>query len=190
MDRIQLSTDDVRGVQVVRLEGELDKLAIERARSRLDPLVADGRLGAVRGVGALLGTVMAPGVSAMGVRLALAERGVIARPIGEEVVALCPPLVITDDDLDLGIPQTIPLTTETASAIVIDVNNNPGETIAPGANCGRPCDASATGALFDCDAMEAATGGGLSGSGLAGCFPLLDSRTLGDNVVCTVLASQ
>ena len=44
MERIQLRTDEVRGVRVARLEGELDKLAIETARARLDPLVAAGKL--------------------------------------------------------------------------------------------------------------------------------------------------
>ena len=43
MERIQLSTDEVDGV-VARLEGELDKLGIEKARSRLDPLAGGGKL--------------------------------------------------------------------------------------------------------------------------------------------------
>lgn len=37
-------TDEVRGVPVVRLEGDVDKLAVEQARARLDPLAASGRL--------------------------------------------------------------------------------------------------------------------------------------------------
>ena len=44
MERIQLSTDEVDGVAVARLEGELDKLGIEKARSRLDPLAGGGKL--------------------------------------------------------------------------------------------------------------------------------------------------
>jgi anti-anti-sigma factor len=43
MPHIQLSTDEVDGVRIVRLEGELDKLGVDAARSRLDPL-AIGRL--------------------------------------------------------------------------------------------------------------------------------------------------
>jgi anti-anti-sigma factor len=39
-----MSSEQVRGVQVVRLEGELDKLGIEQARTRLDPLAAAGPL--------------------------------------------------------------------------------------------------------------------------------------------------
>ena len=38
--RIQLTTDEMGGVTVVRVVGELDKLAIDQARSRLDPLVS------------------------------------------------------------------------------------------------------------------------------------------------------
>lgn len=37
-------TEKVGGVRVARLEGEVDKLAIEQARSDLDPLAAAGRL--------------------------------------------------------------------------------------------------------------------------------------------------
>jgi anti-sigma B factor antagonist len=36
--------EQVRGVRVARLEGEVDKLAIEQARSQLDPLAAAGKL--------------------------------------------------------------------------------------------------------------------------------------------------
>jgi adenosylmethionine-8-amino-7-oxononanoate aminotransferase len=34
------------------------------------------------------------------VRNAMLERGVIARPIGASTIAFCPPLVISDDQLD------------------------------------------------------------------------------------------
>jgi anti-anti-sigma factor len=44
MDRIRLSVDDIRGVQVARLEGELDKLGVDQAREWLDPLVGSGGL--------------------------------------------------------------------------------------------------------------------------------------------------
>lgn len=43
MQRLRLSTDEVEGVRVARLEGELDKLGVDAARSRLDPL-AVGKL--------------------------------------------------------------------------------------------------------------------------------------------------
>ena len=44
MGRLDLTTDEVRGVPVARLEGQVDKLAVEQARARLDPLVASGSL--------------------------------------------------------------------------------------------------------------------------------------------------
>lgn len=43
MQRVRLTTDEVDGVRVARLEGDLDKLGVESARSRLDPL-AVGKL--------------------------------------------------------------------------------------------------------------------------------------------------
>jgi anti-anti-sigma factor len=39
-----LTTEEVRGVPVARLEGQVDKLAVEQARSQLDPLAATGKL--------------------------------------------------------------------------------------------------------------------------------------------------
>jgi anti-anti-sigma factor len=90
MDRIQLSTDDVRGVQVVHLEGELDKLAIERARSRLDPLAAAGKLVVdldrvtfidSAGLHALFGLARMAGSHGRGVAIAVADSSPTARVI-------------------------------------------------------------------------------------------------------------
>jgi anti-anti-sigma factor len=39
-----VTTEVVRGVAVARLEGDVDKLAVEQARTRLDPLAAAGKL--------------------------------------------------------------------------------------------------------------------------------------------------
>lgn len=39
-----MTTGEVRGVPVARLEGHVDKLAVEQARAHLDPLVASGKL--------------------------------------------------------------------------------------------------------------------------------------------------
>jgi anti-anti-sigma factor len=44
LNRVNLSTDEVRGVSVAHLEGRVDKLAVEQARSQLDPLAAAGKL--------------------------------------------------------------------------------------------------------------------------------------------------
>jgi anti-anti-sigma factor len=39
-----VTAEQVRGIRVARLEGEVDKLAVEQARSQLDPLAAAGKL--------------------------------------------------------------------------------------------------------------------------------------------------
>ena len=44
MDRLSVVTDEVAGVPVAWLEGEVDKLAVEQARSQLDALAASGKL--------------------------------------------------------------------------------------------------------------------------------------------------
>jgi anti-anti-sigma factor len=44
MDRLRLRTEEVAGVPVARLDGQVDKLGVEQARSQLDPLAASGRL--------------------------------------------------------------------------------------------------------------------------------------------------
>lgn len=64
--------------------------------------VADGsdKVAEVRGEGAVWAVGLAPGVAAPAVRDAMLDRGVIVRPIGEETLAFCPPLVIEDADVD------------------------------------------------------------------------------------------
>lgn len=54
----------------------------------------------VRGAGAVWGVQLAEDISALDVRESMMERGVIARPLGTDTIAFCPPLVIGDDDLD------------------------------------------------------------------------------------------
>lgn len=64
--------------------------------------VADGsdKVVEVRGEGAVWAVGLAPGVAASAIRDAMLDRGVIVRPIGEETLAFCPPLVIEDVDVD------------------------------------------------------------------------------------------
>lgn len=64
--------------------------------------VADGSdtIVEVRGEGAVWAVGLAPGVPAPVIRDAMLDHGVIVRPIGEQTLAFCPPLVIEDDDLD------------------------------------------------------------------------------------------
>ena len=80
---------------------------IERAShvgSRLaDGLAAIARVGLVaeaRGAGAIRAVRMVDGVSALAVRDAMIERGVLCRSLPGEVLAFCPPLVIADGEID------------------------------------------------------------------------------------------
>ena len=54
----------------------------------------------VRGDGAVWAVGLAPGILAPAVRDEMLRRGVIPRPIGMDTIAFCPPLVISDDDVD------------------------------------------------------------------------------------------
>ena len=66
----------------------------------LASLASDGTLCATRGTGGIWAAVLPEGVAATDVRNGMLERGVIARPLGADVVAFCPPLVITDAQVD------------------------------------------------------------------------------------------
>jgi adenosylmethionine-8-amino-7-oxononanoate aminotransferase len=55
---------------------------------------------AVRGEGAMWAATLGEGVVGTPVRDAMLEHGVIARPLGTDVMAFCPPLVITDAQID------------------------------------------------------------------------------------------
>ena len=73
----------------------------ERLEPGLSELRADGLLTDVRGVGALWGVSLPDGVDPVGARDRMLDAGVVVRPIAPSTLAICPPLVIEDDDLDL-----------------------------------------------------------------------------------------
>ena len=66
----------------------------------LSGLAGDGVLAEARGVAGIWAAVLPEEVAATEVRQGLLDRGVIARPIGTDVIAFCPPLVMPDADLD------------------------------------------------------------------------------------------
>jgi putrescine aminotransferase len=72
----------------------------ERLGTGLRGLVDAGLVADVRGVGAVFGIGLHPHTAAFDVREALLGEGVIVRPIGTSTLALCPPLVITDAQID------------------------------------------------------------------------------------------
>jgi putrescine aminotransferase len=85
-------------------EEELVKRALyvgDRLSSGLRTLVDGDAVLGVRGDGAMWAVGLADDVSAVEVREEMMTRGVIARPIGTNTMAFCPPLVIEDADIDL-----------------------------------------------------------------------------------------
>jgi putrescine aminotransferase len=72
-----------------------------RLQSGLEQLRTSGAVAEVRGEGAIWAVGLHPGSKASAVLEGLIERGVIARALGEDTLAFCPPLVITDEDIDL-----------------------------------------------------------------------------------------
>jgi adenosylmethionine-8-amino-7-oxononanoate aminotransferase len=72
----------------------------KRLGEGLRGLVDDGLAAEVRGAGAVFGVGLRADMAALDVREALLDHGVIVRPIGTDTLALCPPLVITDAQID------------------------------------------------------------------------------------------
>ncbi len=81
----------------------------EGLRSLVDGVTVSEARGAM-GIWAL---GLGPDIDAAAVRDALVDRGVIARPLGTSTLAFCPPLVITEEQMDICI--------ERAGAAVADV---------------------------------------------------------------------
>ena len=72
----------------------------KRLGDGLATLVETGAVAEVRGAGAVFGIGLHPDTPAFDKREALLAKGVIVRPIGTDTLALCPPLVITDEQVD------------------------------------------------------------------------------------------
>jgi len=73
----------------------------ERLSTGLKGLQDAGLLTDVRGVGALWGVSLPEQLDPVVVRDQMLDDGVIVRPIAPSTLAICPPLVIQDDDVDL-----------------------------------------------------------------------------------------
>ncbi|MGH2685869.1 MAG: aminotransferase class III-fold pyridoxal phosphate-dependent enzyme [Actinomycetota bacterium] len=88
----------VANIEIIRREGLL-----ERAGSigeRLSGGLRDLDVAEVRGDGAIWAVGLHDGVDAAAVRDGMMAAGVIARPLGSSTIAFCPPLVISDEDVD------------------------------------------------------------------------------------------
>ncbi len=88
-------------IDIIEREGLLDRARHVGARleAGLTALVGEG-LDHVRGDTAVFGAALDDAHQAVTVRDALLDRGVIARAIGDNTVTFCPPLVITDEQID------------------------------------------------------------------------------------------
>jgi len=89
-------------LEVTESEGLLERATLIGARlaPQLESLRADGLVADVRGLGALWAVGVPDGVDPVAVRDRVLELGVVVRPIAPSTLAICPPLVIGDDDLD------------------------------------------------------------------------------------------
>lgn len=97
-------------IEVAERDGLLARATAlgERIGPGLRALQTDGLVDAVRGVGAIWAVDVDPdpsgparGRSVMELATALQGRGVIVRPIAPSTLAMCPPLVMTDDEVDV-----------------------------------------------------------------------------------------
>ena len=88
-------------LDVIEGEGLLDRALVvgKRLSDGLRSLQSDGLVGQVRGEGAVWAAELPEGKAAPAVRDALLAEGVIVRPLGT-ALAMCPPLVITDEQVD------------------------------------------------------------------------------------------
>ena len=77
-----------------------------RLHPALESMRTDGLVADVRGLGALWAVSVNPGVDPVDARDRMLDGGVIVRPIAPSTLAICPPLVIEDADLD-AIPETM-----------------------------------------------------------------------------------
>jgi putrescine---pyruvate transaminase len=92
----------IANVEVLEREALFDEVPriARRLGGGLGALADDGVLAGHRGMGGMWAALLPEGVAPTAVRAGMLARGVIARPIGADVIAFCPPLVITDDELD------------------------------------------------------------------------------------------
>lgn len=91
----------LKNLEIMERENLLERATHVGARIEdgLRALTNDGTLTGYRGAGAIWAGKLPDGMDATAVRDAMIKRGVIARAI-PGVIAFCPPLVITDDELN------------------------------------------------------------------------------------------
>ena len=87
---------------IIEREGLVDRAKHIGARlsKGLGALATDGTIDHVRGDGAVWAAGLKPDQNSVTIRDRMIELGVIARAINTDTVAFCPPLVVTDEELD------------------------------------------------------------------------------------------
>jgi len=87
---------------IIELEGLVERAKHVGARlsKGLGALATDGTIDHVRGDGAVWAAGLKPDQNSVTIRDRMIELGVIARAINTDTVAFCPPLVVTDEELD------------------------------------------------------------------------------------------
>lgn len=95
-------TAGLAAIRITREERLLEAADVigQRLRTGLESLRDDGLLAEVRGDGAMWAAGLVKSMKASQVRDEMLRHGVIARPLGDSTITFCPPLVITDDQLD------------------------------------------------------------------------------------------
>jgi putrescine aminotransferase len=95
-------------LDIIESEGLLDRAKGigERLGKGLFGLVDEEHVVGARGTMGIWAIQLAPHIDASTLRNALLDFGVIARPIGSTLLAYCPPLVITDDQMDRCVEGT------------------------------------------------------------------------------------
>ena len=89
-------------IDILEREGLLERATAigERLSAGLTALAADGQVAEVRGRGAVWAVGLHPHQSAVTVRDRMLHLGVITRAIAEHSNTFCPPLVMTDEEID------------------------------------------------------------------------------------------
>ena len=92
----------LKNLEIIEREG-----LVERAKhvgailsAGLKALAQDGTIDHVRGDGAVWAAGLKPDQNAVAIRDRMIQLGSIARAINTDTIAFCPPLVITDAELD------------------------------------------------------------------------------------------
>jgi putrescine---pyruvate transaminase len=92
----------LKNLEIIRREGLLERAKHVGARlsDGLRSLAADGVIDHTRGEGAMWAAGLHESQNAMAMRDEILRRGVITRAINTDTLTFCPPLVITDEQID------------------------------------------------------------------------------------------